>query len=148
MRTRPATQGDLAELTRLFDAYRVFYQQPSDPAAAQRFLRERFARGDSVVFVAPAATGGLHGFTQLYPSLSSVSLARILVLNDLFVDAGARRSGVGRALIGAAHEFARNQGALRVSLETAHDNHTAQRLYEAIGYERDTRFLRYHWRIA
>lgn len=83
-----------------------------DPAAAEHFLRERFARRDSVVFVAPAATGGLHGFTQLYPSLSSVSLARIFVLNDLFVDA------------------------------------TAQRLYEAIGYERDTRFLRYHWRVA
>ncbi len=148
MYTRPATQGDLAELTRLFDAYRVFYQQPSNPDAAQGFLRERFARGDSVIFVAPSATSGLHGFTQLYPSLSSVSLARIFVLNDLFVDAGARRSGVGRALIGAAHEFARSQGAVRVSLETAHDNHTAQRLYEAIGYERDSHFLRYHWRVA
>ena len=146
MRIREATQGDLAELTRLFDAYRVFYRQPSDPGAAERFLRERFARGDSHVFVAPAASG-LAGFVQLYPSLSSVSLARIYVLNDLFVDPGARRGGVGRALLEAAHAFAASRGAVRVSLETAVDNHAAQRLYESLGYVRETAFHRYHWRI-
>jgi len=148
MPVRTATIDDLAEVARLFDAYRVFYRQPSDPAAAERFLRERFARGDSVVFVAPGAIGQLLGFTQLYPSLSSVSMARIFVLNDLFVDPGARRGGVGRSLLAAAHAYARSQGAVRVSLETAVDNHPAQRLYEAIGYERDTAFLRYHWRVG
>jgi len=144
---RAATPDDLPELTRLFDAYRVFYRSPSDLAAAERFLRERFARRDSHLFVAPAATG-LAGFTQLYPSFSSVSMARIYVLNDLFVDPAARRGGVGRALLEAAHDFARSQGAVRVSLETARDNATAQRLYEAVGYERDAAFYRYHWRIS
>jgi ribosomal protein S18 acetylase RimI-like enzyme len=145
--TRAATPSDLHELSRLFDAYRVFYRQPSDPAAAERFLRERFARRDSHLFVAPTGDR-LAGFTQLYPSLSSVSMARIFVLNDLYVDAAARRSGVGRALIEAAHAFARSQGAVRVSLETAVDNASAQRLYESLGYIRDAAFHRYHWRIS
>jgi ribosomal protein S18 acetylase RimI-like enzyme len=144
---RAAVPADLPELGRLFDAYRVFYRQPSDPPAAERFLRERFARGDSHVFVAPAGAG-LAGFVQLYPSLSSVSMARIFVLNDLFVDPSARRGGVGRALLEAAHAFARSQGAVRVSLETAVDNHAAQRLYESLGYARDAAFHRYHWRIS
>jgi ribosomal protein S18 acetylase RimI-like enzyme len=144
---RAATPSDLHELSRLFDAYRVFYRQPSDPAAAERFLRERFARRDSHLFVAPTGDR-LAGFTQLYPSLSSVSMARIFVLNDLYVDAAARRSGVGRALIEAAHAFARSQGAVRVSLETAVDNASAQRLYESLGYIRDAAFHRYHWRIS
>lgn len=148
MRVREATSEDLPELTRLFDAYRVFYRQASDPAAAERFLRERIAKRDSHLFAAARDAGGLAGFTQLYPSLSSVSLARIFVLNDLFVDLDVRRSGVGRALLGAAHAFAQSQGAVRVSLETARDNVTAQRLYEALGYERDVAFHRYHWRVA
>ena len=144
---REAAPGDLPELSRLFDAYRVFYRQPSDPAAAEHFLRERFARRDSHFFVAPAGDG-LAGFTQLYPSLSSVSMARIFVLNDLFVDPAARRGGVGRALLEAAHAFASSQGAVRVSLETAVDNASAQRLYESLGYTRDSAFHRYHWRIS
>ena len=147
MQVRAATKDDLPELTRLFDGYRVFYRQPSDPAAAERFLRERFKRADSHVFVAPASDG-LAGFTQLYPSLSSVSMARIFVLNDLFIDPLQRRSGVGRALMAAAHSFARSQGAVRVSLETAVDNRTAQRLYEALGYTRDAAFHRYHLRFS
>ena len=148
MHVRAATESDLPELARLFDAYRVFYRQPADRGAAERFLRERFARGDSFVFVAERDGARLAGFTQLYPSLSSVSLARIFVLNDLFVDPDVRRGGVGRALLAAAHDFAKGQGAVRVSLETARDNTTAQRLYEAVGYERDAVFHRYHWRIA
>ncbi len=147
MPIRAATPDDLPELTRLFDGYRVFYRAPSDPAAAERFLRERFARRDSHLFVAPSGAR-LDGFAQLYPSLSSVSMARIYVLNDLFVDPAARRSGVGRALLEAAHAFARSQGAVRISLETAIDNATAQRLYEAVGYVRDAAFTRYHWRIS
>jgi ribosomal protein S18 acetylase RimI-like enzyme len=145
MRVRSATPEDLPDLARLFDAYRVFYQQPSDLDAATAFLREREAAGDSTVFVAEGEAG-LVGFTQLYASLSSVSLARIYVLNDLYVAPSARRHGVARALIEAAHAFARSRSAVRVSLETAHDNHGAQALYESLGYERDTRFLRYHWR--
>lgn len=147
MHVRAATQDDLPELTRLFDGYRVFYRQPSDTAAAERFLRERFARKDSQVFVAPSDRR-LSGFTQLYPSLSSVSMARIFVLNDLFVDPAQRRGGVGRALLETAHAFARSQGAARVSLETAVDNTTAQALYEALGYVRDGAFHRYHLRFS
>jgi ribosomal protein S18 acetylase RimI-like enzyme len=149
MRIRPAHADDLPELARLFDAYRVFYGQPSDPAGAARFTGARLARGDAHVFVAEAAAGaGLAGFVQLYPSWSSVSMARIYVLNDLFVDPAARRGGVGRALLEAAHAFARSRGAVRVSLETAVDNHAAQALYESLGYQRDAAFHRYHWRIS
>jgi ribosomal protein S18 acetylase RimI-like enzyme len=147
MRVRDAAADDLPELARLFDAYRVFYRSPSDPAAAERFLLERFERRDSQIFVAPSGAK-LAGFTQLYPSYSSVSMARIFVLNDLFVDPASRRGGVGRALLEAAHAFAVRHGAVRVSLETAVDNHAAQRLYESLGYVRDGDFHRYHWRIS
>src|SRR5262245_44496736 len=153
MQVRAAMPSDLPALARLFDAYRVFYRQPSDPAAAEGFLRERFAHGDSHLFVAcldgaPPREAPLLGFTQLYPSLSSVSMARIYVLNDLFVAPAARRGGVARALLEAAHAFARARGAVRVSLETAVDNLGAQALYESLGYARDVAFHRYHLRFS
>jgi ribosomal protein S18 acetylase RimI-like enzyme len=68
-------------------------------------------------------------------------------LNDLFVSTEARRLGVGRVLIQAAHDYARETDALRVVLSTAHTNHTAQALYESIGYIQDSEFRTYAFAI-
>jgi ribosomal protein S18 acetylase RimI-like enzyme len=133
-----STPADLDAASHLFDAYRVFYKQPSDPQGAHDFLRARTERGQSEIFLArDAATGDLLGFTQLYPSFSSVSMRAVWVLNDLFVKPGARRRGVARALMEAAREFAHATGALRLVLETAEDNVQAQALYESLGYRRE-----------
>ena len=82
---RQAVLADLAVLAPLFDGYRQFYGRASDPAAAEAFLRARFDHGESVLFLATDDSGRPLGFTQLYPSFSSVSLARVFILNDLFV---------------------------------------------------------------
>lgn len=137
-----ATIEDLQVLVPLFDAYRVFYGRSSDPAIARAFLHERFERGESVIFLA-RDDGGALGFTQLYPCFSSVSARRLWVLNDLYVEARARRSGVARALMEAAHAYARDTGAARVTLCTAGDNMPAQALYESLGYMRETKMLAY-----
>ena len=84
------------------------------------------------------------GFTQLYPSFSSGALARIFVLNDLFVMPDARRRGAGFALLQAAAEFGRRIGAVRLVLATELSNTTAQRLYECAGWNRDTMFCSYN----
>ncbi|HEU4587039.1 MAG TPA: GNAT family N-acetyltransferase [Gemmatimonadales bacterium] len=54
---RRAGVADLDLLVPLFDAYRQFYQQPSDPALARRFLAERIERNESVIFLALAGAG-------------------------------------------------------------------------------------------
>ena len=87
--------------------------------------------------------GELLGFTQLLPLFSSVLAAKVWLLNDLFVAEQARRSGVGQALLHASAELARQHGVQRLDLVTAVDNHTAQALYQAQGWQRDTRFYRY-----
>jgi ribosomal protein S18 acetylase RimI-like enzyme len=133
--TSRATLEDLDALTTLFDGYRVFYEQASDPERARAFIAERLRRGESVIFIAhdEGAREAL-GFTQLYPMFSSVSARRIWVLNDLFVAPAVRKRGVAHALMDRARDFAKEAGALRLILETAEDNHAAQALYESLGY--------------
>ncbi|MHB1246260.1 MAG: GNAT family N-acetyltransferase [Sulfuriferula sp.] len=111
--------------------------------AAHSFLAARFEHAESVIFMALDGLTPLE-FTQLYPSFSSISLTRIFILNDLYVDARARRKGVASKLMSAAVEFARSQGAMRVSLSTATTNVTAQALYQSAGWKRDEQFLVYH----
>ncbi|WGG48130.1 GNAT family N-acetyltransferase [Rugamonas sp. DEMB1] len=136
---RQAVLADIEALSVLFDGYRQFYGRDSDVAAAKKFLIDRFNHGESVLFIAHEGSNPV-GFTQLYPSFSSVSLERIYILNDLFVNASGRRKGVGSKLMSAAVDFAKTVGALRLGLSTAITNTGAQALYEAEGWERDDDF--------
>lgn len=131
-----AGPADLDALAALFDAYRQFYGQPSDVERARQWLRERLRFGESVVLVARRGVA-LAGFVQLYPMFSSVRTAKTWILNDLYVDAGARRSGIGHALLEAAADFARADGAAGIALETAQDNAAARALYRAAGWQED-----------
>jgi ribosomal protein S18 acetylase RimI-like enzyme len=140
---RQASAADAALVAPLFDAYRQFYGKPAEPELALRFIGDRLAKGESTIFVAVGETGEALGFTQLYPSFSSVSAGRIYVLNDLFVAPQARRGAVGRKLLEAAAQFGREQGALRLSLSTARSNAAAQALYEAGGWARDEQYYDY-----
>jgi ribosomal protein S18 acetylase RimI-like enzyme len=140
---RLANISDIDQLTKLFDAYRQFYEQLSDIALAITFITERLNKQDSVIFVAENNEGNLIGFCQIYPSFCSVAAAKIGVLYDLFVDASTRKTGTGRALMLAAHEYAANNGIARLDLSTAKNNHAAQVLYESLGWQRDDIFYTY-----
>jgi ribosomal protein S18 acetylase RimI-like enzyme len=145
--TRQATISDLSLIVPLFDGYRQFYKQASDLEGARRFLATHFEKKSSVIFLAfnIDAEGEQQacGFTQLYPSFSSVSMKPFWILNDLFVAPNGRRLGVGRALLARAKEFACETQAKGLTLKTAVDNSTAQALYEAAGWKRDGQFYSY-----
>jgi GNAT superfamily N-acetyltransferase len=128
----------------LFDAYRQFYGKASDLDGARQFLFERIQRGQSVVFVV-IEDGKALGFTQLYPTFSSISMKPIWILNDLFVVEDARRRGIGRLLLTAARDHAEKAGAVRLMLSTAVDNLTAQSLYEQHGWRKETNFFYYEF---
>lgn len=140
---RPATINDITQLAQLFDAYRQFYEQTPDILAAREFITERINKQESVILVAENIEKQLIGFCQIYPSFCSVATVKIGVLYDLFVDTNARKSGAGRALMLAAHEYAKNNGFARLDLSTAKTNHSAQALYESLGWERDDVFYAY-----
>lgn len=141
---------DLDRVATLFDGYRQFYEQASDPDGAKAFICDRITKNESVIFLAlHDQEGGPQsaGFVQLYPIFSSVSMVRVWLLNDLFVHPKCRRLGVGRALMERAIAYGRETGSARVELATAADNHEAQALYEDLGFERQQGFYHYSLRI-
>lgn len=130
-------------LTPLFDGYRQFYRQPSDPAAAREYLTARITANSCVIFIAVDENEEGLGFVLLYPSWDSVELQSYWILHDLFVAPECRSQGAGAVLMNVAAEFGRGVGALRLDLGTGVNNTTAQRLYESLGWERDTEFFHY-----
>ncbi|AFV00182.1 GNAT family N-acetyltransferase [Simiduia agarivorans] len=142
IKVRLAISSDLPALTGLFNHYRMFYQQPDDPAGAARYLAARLEAHQSLIWVAESG-GQLLGFTQVYPSWCSVAMRPLWLLYDLYVAEAARARGVGAQLLEAAKTAAIAGGAVRMELATAVDNATAQRLYERNGWQREADFYRY-----
>ena len=138
-----ATPRELSGLVRLFDGYRQFYGMEPDLTGAQAFLTERMHRGDSVILVAKEKEGLPVGFVQLYPAFSSVRIAPIFILNDLYVDQDRRGRGIGERLMEAARSHAVQSGCIALELATEKINERAQRLYEKLGYARDDTFYHY-----
>lgn len=135
-RVRQAELEDVDALVPLFDDYRQFHDQPSDLTRARNWLRARIGANESVVMIAERGDEVV-GFTQLYPMYSSVQTARIWVLNDLYVPPEQRRLGIAKALLKAAIDYARNDGASRLQLETGRRNEAARALYRDAGWQED-----------
>lgn len=136
---------DLDALAPLFDAYRVFYNQVSDIELAKHFLSNRLLKGESMIFLAKEENRPV-GFTQLYKTFSSVSAEHSWILNDLFVKPEIRGTGVGERLLKRAQKFALDDNAKGLALETGKNN-PAQKLYERLGWEKETEYLHYFWKV-
>ncbi|MEK4423641.1 GNAT family N-acetyltransferase [Solibacillus sp. FSL K6-1523] len=137
---------NVEEIARLFDSYRTFYNQTSDLIGATNFLKERIRNKESIIFAAKKA-GEFVGFTQIYPTFSSVAMKPAFILNDLYVADHCRRSGVAEKLMEEAFEYAKKNKGRFITLETGSSNTKAQALYEKMGMEieDDVKHYTYYW---
>lgn len=131
-----ATLENLDDLAPLFNGYRVFYRQASDIDSVKTFLKERFTKRDSVIYMAYMDAVPV-GFTQLYFLLSSVSMRPMFVLNDLYIDANYRNKNIGTALIDKAKTICKEKGYKGMIIQTEYTN-PAQHLYQRLGFIKDT----------
>ena len=134
----------LDALAVLFDAYRVFYRKESDLHGAKAFLQERMEQKQSVVFVAEV-DGDLVGFTQLYPLFSSTNMAKLWLLNDLYVEPELRGKAIGKALLKAAQDHCVATQAKGLSLETEKTNQVGNALYPKMDFVCDDEHNFYYW---
>jgi len=139
-RITPVGEADLEDLLPLMQAYCEFYgASPSDEAllAMSRALIEDPLR-DGVQLLARLENGHAAGFATIFWSWSTLSAARVGVMNDLYVRPDARGAGLADALIDACLQTGRGRGDIaRVGWQTARNNTRAQRVYERIGAVRE-----------
>ena len=138
--------GDLEVLTKLFDNYRKFYNQPSNLIASGQFLKERFLKKESKIFIAEISNSDLAGFVQLYPIFSSTRLQPMWLLNDLFIAKNFRGKGISKLLITASKKLCRETAACGLSLETEKNNTIGNNLYIKTDFLLDKAHNFYFWK--
>ena len=145
MIVRKSTIEDIAQLSVLFDRYRVFYDKESDVKNAALFLSERIENHDSEIFVAEAENGVLAGFVQLYPLFSSTRMKRLWLLNDLYIDQRYRGKHISVMLIDRAKLLVKETHAVGLILETTKSNVVGNKLYPRTGFTLDREHNYYSW---
>lgn len=117
----------------LWAAYLAFYGERLPDEVIAHTWRRVLGGGEGYrALVAVDERGEVLGFVHSVPRVNTWSAAPDLYLEDLYVDASARGSGVGAALIAAVADRAAAMGARKVTWETDADNATAQRLYDRV----------------
>ncbi len=133
----PVSAEQFEQLLPLIAAYQHFYEvEDVDDERNRAFFRRFLSPSEDGLLLGARAEGRFRGYACLYWHFSSTLAAETVLMNDLFVEPGDRGRGVGRALIEAARDIARERGAAHLEWATAPENHTAQRLYDSTGAER------------
>jgi GNAT superfamily N-acetyltransferase len=104
-----------------------------DERRASVALRQAIESHDCAVLVAEADDGALIGFITGYQDLHSVRYGYRAWVEDLAVDPERRSQGVGKALLDAAKDWARERGATHLELDSALARTDAHRFYEREG---------------
>jgi GNAT superfamily N-acetyltransferase len=138
------TEADLEELLQLMRGYCDFYEvSPSDEALLAMSRTLISDPDEGVQLIARDDEGAAVGFATVFWTWSTLSAARLGVMNDLFVAEQARGGGAADALIAACAERCRERGATELAWQTAHTNLRARAVYERVGARRDERWLDY-----
>jgi GNAT superfamily N-acetyltransferase len=137
----PIAAEEFEELLPLIAAYQRFYEvEEIDEERNRAFFRRFLAPSEDGLLLGARSDGRLVGYACLYWHFSSLEAVEAVLMNDLYVEESTRGQGVGRALIEASAEVARERGTPIVEWSTAPDNRTAQRLYDSTGAERSEWF--------
>lgn len=123
----------------LFRAYIAFYQRDEPSEMYDRAWRE--FQADTLLHACGAKLDGrLVGITHflVHPSTSGPD---VCYLQDLFTSPDVRGKGVGRELIAAVVDWARERGCGRVYWHTQASNSTARHLYDKVAENRG--FIQY-----
>jgi ribosomal protein S18 acetylase RimI-like enzyme len=131
---RAAGPEDCAVIGRLLDAFNREYDDPTPgPEKLAERLGDLMADGDTDVLLAGSEPDGL-AVLRFRRSIWTEGLECYLA--ELYVVPERRGHGLGRALMLAAIELARERGADCMDLNTGEQDVAARALYESLGFSR------------
>jgi ribosomal protein S18 acetylase RimI-like enzyme len=131
---RPMKQRDLDAIVDMIGALAVHHGHAPNISAQQLAAESLGSRPSLHVAVAEAA-GRLVGYAVLHTHFVALSGTRTGNLDHLFVVTEHRGRGIGRRLVDAAIETARNLGCDSIEVQAVTQNWAAQEIYVALGFE-------------
>lgn len=132
IQVRQAGVKDVAEIARLLHDFNVEYDEPA-PAVEElsRTIARLLEEEEIMVLLAGDGPDGLSLF-RFRPGIWSAGDETYL--QELYVVPPLRGRGIGRALLEATIEFARERGADGIDLNTGETDTAARALYESMGF--------------
>jgi GNAT superfamily N-acetyltransferase len=147
LRIEPITGSQYETLLPMIAAYQGFYGAEDIRTERNRaFFRRFIAPSEKGMLLGAWRGEELVGYACLYWHFSSTRAAETVLMNDLYVDERHRGGGIGRTLIEASAQVARERGAHHLEWTTRPDNETAQHLYDGTGAER-SQWVEYELRL-
>lgn len=135
MASRLAETADAPALARMLHDFNTEF---GDPSPGVEVLTERVARfmaGDTKTYL--VAGQGPDGFAQISFNASIWTENPILLIEELYVKPDLRRRGLGREMMEAIVELARERDAGGLEVITGEDDTGARALYESFGFENE-----------
>jgi len=133
---RPAMEADFPAWRPLWDGYNSFYGREGPAALREEVTRVTWGRffdpHEPMHALVAEQDVKLIGLVHYIYHRSTVHLAPVCYLQDLFTAEAARGRGVGRALIEAVYSVAQQAGSTRVYWQTHETNGIAQQLYDKL----------------
>jgi GNAT superfamily N-acetyltransferase len=133
---RPVRPDDFQAWRELWDGYNAFYGRSGATALPAQITQMTWSRFfdayEPMHALVAERSGALFGLTHFLYHRSTIQLDPTCYLQDLFTAEAARGHGVGRALISAVYECAKNAGSPRVYWQTHETNEVAMRLYDQV----------------
>lgn len=129
---RRAGAADAADVARLLHDFNTEFDEPT-PDVSTLTERAKQMLGDGELTVLLVGDGP-DGLAQMRFLSSIWSSAPSCYLEELYVAPALRGRGLGRALLEAAMDAAREAGADRIDLNTGEADTAARALYESAGF--------------
>src|SRR5260370_511662 len=140
---RSVASTDFAQWEKLWEGYNSFYGRKGVTALPDEITRMTwscfFDAYEPVHALVAEKDGQLLGLVHYLFHRSTTMIGPVCYLQDLFTNEAARGKGVGRALIEAVYQRAKEAGSPRVYWHTHETNRTARALYDKVAERSDHR---------
>lgn len=132
---RPAEPGDAEAVARLARLLSLSDGARPSQFTAEAFRRDGFGAAPAFRALVAAIDGEVVGYALYYPGYDTDRATRGVYLADLYVAAGARRRGVGRALVAGVARAAREMGGRWMFWSVLKRNKAARKFYRTLAPE-------------
>lgn len=131
--SQPADQAATVHLLNAYAMDAFGDGRPLSESARRDVIPGLRAHPTTLVFLAHLGSEPV-GLAICFRGFSTFAARPLVNISDYFVLPGHRGRGIGRRLLGAIEQRARELGCCRLTLEVQENNHHAKRVYAAAGF--------------